>query len=70
MPERDLSIVPGTPCPVCGKPKVQAYSPFFSKRCADVDLHRWLAGVYRIEGKEDEGEDGTSGENPPPRAEE
>ena len=70
MPERDLSIVPGTPCPICGKPKVQAYSPFCSKRCADVDLHRWLSCVYRIEGKEDEEEDGTSGENPPPRAEE
>jgi endogenous inhibitor of DNA gyrase (YacG/DUF329 family) len=70
MPERDVSIVPGTPCPVCGKPKAEAYSPFCSKRCADVDLHRWLAGVYRIEGKEDEEEDGRSGENPPPRAEE
>jgi endogenous inhibitor of DNA gyrase (YacG/DUF329 family) len=70
MPERDLSIVPGTPCPVCGKPKAEAYSPFCSKRCADVDLHRWLAGVYRIEGKVDEEEGGTSGENPPPRAEE
>jgi endogenous inhibitor of DNA gyrase (YacG/DUF329 family) len=70
MPERDLSIVPETPCPICGKPKVQAYSPFCSRRCADVDLHRWLSGVYRIEGKVDEEEDGTDGENPPPRAEE
>jgi endogenous inhibitor of DNA gyrase (YacG/DUF329 family) len=22
--------------------------PFCSKRCADVDLHRWLGGVYAI----------------------
>jgi endogenous inhibitor of DNA gyrase (YacG/DUF329 family) len=22
--------------------------PFCSKRCADVDLHRWLGGVYVI----------------------
>jgi endogenous inhibitor of DNA gyrase (YacG/DUF329 family) len=69
MPEKDLSIVPGTPCPICGKPKVQAYSPFCSKRCADVDLHRWLSGVYRVEGKEDEEEDGASHKTPP-RAEE
>jgi len=58
MPERDLSIVPGTPCPICGKPKVQAYSPFCSRRCADVDLHRWLSGSYAIPVKEAEDEDG------------
>ncbi|HWJ99497.1 MAG TPA: DNA gyrase inhibitor YacG [Xanthobacteraceae bacterium] len=58
MTERDPSIVPETPCPICGKPRVQAYAPFCSKRCADVDLHRWLSGVYRIEGKPDEDEDG------------
>ena len=22
--------------------------PFCSKRCADVDLHRWLGGIYAI----------------------
>jgi endogenous inhibitor of DNA gyrase (YacG/DUF329 family) len=62
MAEKDVSIVPDTPCPICGKPRVKAYSPFCSKRCADVDLHRWLAGVYRIEGKPDDEEDGASGE--------
>jgi endogenous inhibitor of DNA gyrase (YacG/DUF329 family) len=64
MPEKDLSIVPGIPCPICGKPKTQAYSPFCSKRCADVDLHRWLSGVYRIESKEDDEENGGAGEAP------
>jgi hypothetical protein len=24
-------------CPVCGKPEVEKYAPFCSKRCADVD---------------------------------
>lgn len=61
---KDLSIAPGTPCPICGKPAVPAYSPFCGKRCADVDLHRWLSGVYRIAGKPDEEEDG--GEAPDP----
>lgn len=62
MPEKEVSIVPGTPCPICGKPVVQGYNPFCSKRCADVDLHRWLSGVYRIAGKEDE--DGGEAANP------
>ncbi|MEO8925650.1 MAG: DNA gyrase inhibitor YacG [Caulobacteraceae bacterium] len=35
-------------CPVCGKPQEAAYRPFCSRRCADVDLHRWLAGRYAI----------------------
>jgi endogenous inhibitor of DNA gyrase (YacG/DUF329 family) len=35
-------------CPICGKPAVEAAEPFCSKRCADVDLHRWLGGVYAL----------------------
>jgi endogenous inhibitor of DNA gyrase (YacG/DUF329 family) len=38
-----------TACPICGKPAADKYRPFCSRRCADVDLHRWLGGVYRIE---------------------
>ena len=34
------------PCPICGKPAQQEYRPFCSKRCADVDLQRWLSGRY------------------------
>jgi endogenous inhibitor of DNA gyrase (YacG/DUF329 family) len=36
------------PCPICGKPAVEDYTPFCSKRCADLDLKRWLGGEYRI----------------------
>ena len=39
------------PCPICGKPTVEAYRPFCSKRCADVDLARWLRGDYAIPGE-------------------
>jgi endogenous inhibitor of DNA gyrase (YacG/DUF329 family) len=39
---------PAKPCPICGKPAVFATRPFCSKRCADIDLHRWLGGVYAI----------------------
>lgn len=37
------------PCPLCGKPAAAKFRPFCSSRCADLDLHRWLGGVYRIE---------------------
>ena len=37
-------------CPICGKPRDAHYDPFCSKRCADVDLHRWLKGSYVIPG--------------------
>ncbi len=36
------------PCPICGKPADPQRRPFCSKRCADVDLHRWLSGRYAI----------------------
>jgi endogenous inhibitor of DNA gyrase (YacG/DUF329 family) len=35
-------------CPTCGKPAEQRFHPFCSKRCADVDLNRWLSGVYAL----------------------
>jgi hypothetical protein len=45
-------------CPICGKPTVAASRPFCSKRCADVDLNRWLSGVYSVPVMEEEDEDG------------
>jgi hypothetical protein len=45
-------------CAICGKPQDQAYRPFCSKRCADVDLGRWFSGRYAIPAaEEDEPED-------------
>jgi endogenous inhibitor of DNA gyrase (YacG/DUF329 family) len=41
-------------CPICGKPAVEAFRPFCSKRCADVDLNRWLTGGYVIPARDDE----------------
>jgi endogenous inhibitor of DNA gyrase (YacG/DUF329 family) len=36
------------PCPICRKPAEQRYRPFCSRRCADIDLNRWLSGVYTV----------------------
>ncbi len=45
-------------CPICGKAVDRAFKPFCSKRCADIDLNRWLSGIYAVPVKEDEDEDG------------
>lgn len=37
-------------CPICGKAVMEAFHPFCSRRCADVDLGRWLKGGYAIPG--------------------
>ena len=41
-------------CPICKKPSVEQYRPFCSKRCADVDLGRWLTGAYAIPAEDDD----------------
>jgi uncharacterized protein len=44
-------------CPICGKPAAPEHKPFCSRRCAEVDLHRWLSGVYAVPVTDDEEED-------------
>ncbi len=50
-------------CPICHKPADEKYRPFCSRRCADVDLGRWLTGSYAIPTEE-------TGEDDAPRPEE
>jgi uncharacterized protein len=45
-------------CPVCRKPVAEKFRPFCSRRCADVDLNRWLRGVYAVPVTEEADEDG------------
>jgi len=60
-PEKAPSFTP-RPCPICGKPSDERWAPFCSKRCADVDLHRWLGGHYRIETSEEPEDGGRRGD--------
>ncbi|RDD62615.1 DNA gyrase inhibitor YacG [Ferruginivarius sediminum] len=39
-------------CPMCGKPAAEKYRPFCSRRCADLDLGKWLNGSYRVPTEE------------------
>lgn len=45
-------------CSICGAVWEPAFRPFCSRRCADVDLSRWLGGGYAIAGNADVDEDG------------
>ena len=51
-------------CPICGRPSQDDYRPFCSRRCADVDLHRWLTGAYAVPAVEsdEDGVDESEGE--------
>ena len=53
--------MPDAPSPQCLPDLRQAgrraFRPFCSQRCADVDLNRWLSGVYAVPVTEDEEED-------------
>jgi hypothetical protein len=57
----DPSEVAGVPqpaagrCPICRQPADYAHRPFCSRRCADIDLARWLTGTYAIAGSADDG---------------
>ena len=48
----------GQRCPICSKPAIEQFRPFCSRRCADVDLNRWLSGVYVMPVRPEEDEDG------------
>ena len=39
-------------CPVCRRAAQKGYVPFCSRRCADIDLHRWLSERYAIPSAE------------------
>jgi uncharacterized protein len=49
-------------CPICGRPPAEQLRPFCSRRCAEVDLGRWLTGQYRIPAVRDDAEEEVPGE--------
>jgi len=65
-PIRAVRIEPK--CPLCTKPGTAQYRPFCSKRCADIDLGRWLKESYRVPTEEppedaESPQDGPSGQD-------
>ncbi|QBF33205.1 DNA gyrase inhibitor YacG [Thalassococcus sp. S3] len=35
-------------CPICHAATERKYRPFCSKRCADLDLAKWMNGSYSV----------------------
>lgn len=45
-------------CPICKKETQTTYRPFCSKRCADLDLGKWMSGQYAVASqREDQAEE-------------
>ena len=51
-----LKIVKGhsqnVTCPLCRQPAEAPHTPFCSRRCAQLDLGKWLTGGYAIPAHE------------------
>jgi hypothetical protein len=54
-------------CPICRKPSSPDYRPFCSRRCADIDLGRWLTGSYAIPDEDSEVDGATDDTGDPAR---
>ena len=35
-------------CPICQKPTIDAFKPFCSPRCREVDLNKWFTASYAV----------------------
>jgi hypothetical protein len=51
-----IPLRPPRKCPLCGRPSTRDAYPFCSRRCADIDLNRWLSGSYVIPAAPDDDE--------------
>ena len=56
-------------CPICARKTDAKYKPFCSRRCADVDLGKWLTGGYAIPAQaiDDENPEDDQAINPRPQ---
>lgn len=43
-------------CPICSNDSLKEFRPFCSKRCADVDLGRWMSGSYALPSQDPDNE--------------
>ncbi|WP_299205120.1 DNA gyrase inhibitor YacG [uncultured Tateyamaria sp.] len=53
-------------CPICSEDTAPEYRPFCSRRCADIDLARWMNGAYSVPSQREEEGDVVDDEGPLP----
>jgi uncharacterized protein len=59
--------MPFIPCPICEKqfdPATSPAMPFCSDRCRQIDLGRWLRGVYSVPVERNPDEEGDEAGSP------
>lgn len=70
MKGRPGAVPPASPprrsCPICRRTADARFRPFCSKRCADLDLSRWLNEDYRIPVETDADDETAQEDEPPP----
>lgn len=66
MPEGSRAPPKAGKCPICSEPSETIYRPFCSRRCANIDLGRWLTGSYVISGGNDDADEDGDGGSPAP----
>jgi endogenous inhibitor of DNA gyrase (YacG/DUF329 family) len=54
-------------CPICARDSDPKYRPFCSRRCADVDLGKWLTGSYAVPAEAIDDENPETTPTSPPR---
>ncbi len=55
--------MPEPTCPICHRTTVPEFRPFCSRRCADVDLGRWITGQYVVPGSESDDDEAADDES-------
>lgn len=54
-------------CPICARETDPKYKPFCSRRCADIDLGKWLTGSYVLPAEAIDDENPVEVDEPPRR---
>ncbi len=54
-------------CPICARETDPKYKPFCSRRCADIDLGKWLTGSYVLPAEAIDDENPVEDDEPPRR---
>ena len=58
----DIRMASNKKCVLCNSKVSEKYTPFCSKRCADLDLGKWFNESYRVEGEDKTSSDNQEGE--------
>lgn len=53
--------------PICGRKSDEKYRPFCARRCADIDLGKWLTGSYTVPAEAIDDENPEDFAEQPPR---